>query len=342
MISFLNELEIQELKADHRSERESRYADRIKTVLMRNSGLSYSKISEYLLIDESTVRVYLSKYLEGGLENLCMDEYLGRSSKLSIEEEDLLSSELRKKIYPTTASIVCYVEKEFKIKYSISGMNKLLHRMNFSYKKPDVVPGKANADAQREFLAELEELKSNKNSLNPILYIDGVHPQHNSHPQHGWLPRGEKTELKTNTGRQRVTLSGALNADTLEIHVREDKKLNADNTIKFFQKIESSYPESSVIYLVLDNAGYFKGQKIKEFLIESKIKLLYLPPYAPNLNLIERVWKFFKKKVLANRYYQSYLEFRKACLKFFHKRVWNSYQDELQSLLSSNFQIIGD
>ena len=54
---------------------------------------------------------------------------------------------------------------------------------------------------------------------------------------------------------------------------------------------------------------------------DSKIELLYLPPYAPNLNLIERVWKFFKKKVLANAYYGSYLESKHACLNFLRKEV---------------------
>ncbi len=66
----------------------------------------------------------------------------------------------------------------------------------------------------------------------------GVPPQHNSHPDYGWLPRGERIKLKTNTGRQRVTLNGALDAETHDIIVREDKILNAENTIRFFKTIE--------------------------------------------------------------------------------------------------------
>lgn len=341
MIEFLSAEEVSELQSDHKVEEYCRYADRIKSVLMRNKGYSWSEISEILLLDETTVRSYVSRYLEDGLEGLCSDNYSGRASKLSFEEEDKLCSELRSKIYPTTSSIVSFVLKEFKVKYSVGGMNKLLHRLGFSYKKPDVVPGKANAEVQLEFVSMLEELKESKDRVDPILYVDGVHPQHNSHPDYGWLPVGEKTELKTNTGRQRVTLSGALDSETLDILIREDKRLNAENTIKFLKKIEASYPLSSTIYIVLDNAGYFKGQKIKEFLLSSKIQFLYLPPYAPNLNLIERVWKFFKKKALANRYYQTFPEFRAACLQFFHKRNWKYHKEELESLLSSNFQITG-
>ena len=186
----------------------------------------------------------------------------------------------------------------------------------------------------------LAELKASKRATDPILYADSTHPQHNSHPDYGWLPKGENIKLKTNTGRMRVTINGALDAETQDIVIQEDQVLNAEHTIKFFKKIESNYPKAEVIYVILDNAGYYKGKKINAYLEESKIELLYLPPYAPNLNLIERVWKFFKKKVLANAYYESFLEFRKACLKFFGKRTWLSFRSELETLLVPNFQIV--
>jgi len=84
----------------------------------------------------------------------------------------------------------------------------------------------------------------------------------------------------------------------------------------------------------------YKGKKIREYLKDSRIELLYLPPYAPNLNLIERVWKFFKKKVLANTYYETFPEFREACKTFFLRRTWSSHQAELDILLVDSYQII--
>jgi len=340
MKDTLSKKQIQELKSDHRAERDSRYADRIKAILMLNRGLSVAQISEYLLMDEGSVRNYRKRYLDGGLEALCNDQYYGGLSFLNDEELFAVEEELRSKVYPTTMAVGEYIEKEFGVSYSISGITKLLERLGFSYKKPQPVPGKADAVMQEDFLDRLSELKERKSKKNPILYLDSTHPQHNSHPDYGWLPRGENVELKTNTGRERVTLNGALDSETHDILIREDRNLNAENTIKFFQKIESAYPESEEIYLILDNAGYYKGKKIKQFLESSKIKLMYLPPYAPNLNLIERVWKFFKKKVLANRYYSSFHDFRKACLAFFKKRSWSSFQPELDSLLVDRFQII--
>ena len=73
---------------------------------------------------------------------------------------------------------------------------------------------------------------------------------------------------------------------------------------------------------------------------DSRIKLVFLPPYAPNLNLIVRLWKFFKKNILYNRYYASFDEFRAACEEFFSNP--RKYHQELRSLLTENFAIIGE
>ena len=146
--------------------------------------------------------------------------------------------------------------------------------------------------------------------------------------------------LKSNTGRQRVNISGVLDADTHEVFIREHQRLNAETTIDFFKFIERRNPQSKNIYLILDNAGYYKGEKIKEYLETSKIQILFLPPYAPNLNLIERLWKFFKKQVLYNRYYPTFREFRTACLKFFEGKNLQRFRGQLRSLLAENFQVV--
>ena len=94
MGNFLSKKQIRELKADHSAERESRYADRVKSVLMLNSGYTASEIGKCLLLSEKSVRTYRDKYLCGGLEELCSDSYQGRASSLSKEEEAQFSSGL--------------------------------------------------------------------------------------------------------------------------------------------------------------------------------------------------------------------------------------------------------
>jgi len=330
----------QKLKLAHRSETLIRYADRIKAILLLDSGWPVNKIAEALLLDSNTIRNYKRLYESGGIETLCSDNYQGRQCDLSEEEQESLKEELKRKIYLCTNEIITFIEKSFGVNYSISGVTYLLHRLGFSYKKPNLVPGKADEEKQKEFLKLYKRLKAQKKPEDTIYFADGVHPQHNSLPSYGWLPRGEETKLKSNTGRQRANISGALNAETHEVVVQEHVTLNAENTIEFFKLLERKNPNSKNIYVILDNAGYYKGEKIREYLKTSRIRLIFLPPYAPNLNLIERLWKFFKKLVLYNKYYSTFSEFKSACMEFFHKKNLRKYKKELDSLLTENFQIV--
>jgi len=340
MAKFLTKKERQSLRNAHRAEKNQRFADRIKVILALDSVWSVSEIAEMLLIDTETVRNYKKKYQSEGLKGLCSFSYKGRESLLTKAEESELVKELNSQIYLSTQEIICYLEESFEVSYSTSGVTALLHRLGYSYKKPSLVPGKADAESQRRFLEDLKSLKQQKSAKDKLYYGDGTHPQHNSMPSYGWLPRGKDTPLKSNTGRKRVNLSGVLDSETHEVIIREESRLNAEATIEFFKQIERHNPISENIYIILDNAGYYKGAKIREYLKSSRIKILFLPPYAPNLNLIERLWKFFKKKVLYNRYYEKYEEFRKACLQFFSKKNLKIYPQELESLLVDNFQIV--
>ncbi|WP_207787680.1 transposase, partial [Candidatus Thiosymbion oneisti] len=115
--------------------------------------------------------------------------------------------------------------------------------------------------------------------------------------------------------------------------------INADSTIALFQQLEAIHPLAACIYVICDNARYYRSKAVQDYLKTSRIKLVFLPPYAPNLNLIERLWKFFKKKVRYNRYYETFDEFKSACEAFFKNP--RQYQHELRSLLTANFELIG-
>ena len=120
--------------------------------------------------------------------------------------------------------------------------------------------------------------------------------------------------------------------------VRYDGTINAQSAIQLFQQIEAHHPTAVWIYIICDNARYYRSQLISDYLNDSKIKLVFLPPYAPNLNLIERYWKFFKKKILYGRYYETFSLFKSTCEAFF--TASNYYKAKLRTLLTDNFQII--
>ena len=101
------------------------------------------------------------------------------------------------------------------------------------------------------------------------------------------------------------------------------------------RKKEVGAPE---ITMFLDNAGYNRSHDVQKLAQEFNITLRYLPPYAPNLNLIERLWKFFKKRIMKNKYYPSFQSFYQAIDNFF--KNFSDYEKELRSLLTLKFQII--
>jgi transposase len=331
--------ELIRLRAEHRQTREKRHADRLKAVILLGSGWAAEQVAEALLIDPDTVRSYFKRYQKGGVRELLSMGYRGGAGWLSDEELIELDLHLREKLYLSAKEVARHVEEHYGVTYSERGMTALLHRLGYVYKKPKLVPGKADAEAQREFLETYEKLKQDKDSEDPIYFMDATHPRHNPVLGYGWIKRGVARELPSNTGRDRLNINGAIDLDRLQPVVRFDQTIDAASTIALFEQIEHANPAAKRIYVICDNARYYRSKAVRHFLQSSKIELVFLPPYAPNLNLIERYWKFFKKQVLYDRYYDTFGKFRRACERFFENS--NAYAAQLRSLLTENFQIIG-
>jgi transposase len=332
--------EIDALRAAHRGAREKRVADRIKAVVLLATGWSAEQVAEVLQVDPNTARNHFRRYQAGGVEALRNLAYRGSACELSDAELAILDAHLQKHLYPTAKAVAQWVEVTFKVTYTESGMTALLHRLGYVYKKPKLIPGKADAEAQRAFLAEYEKLKQTKGDADPVYFMDAVHPQHNPVIAAGWIKRGEEQHVRSNTGRKRLNINGAINLEQLEPVVRYDDTVDADSTIALLRQLEALHLAATWIYVICDNARYYHSKAVKAYLETARIKLVFLPPYAPNLNLIERLWKFFKKQVLYNRYFETFAEFKSACEAFFSNP--SQYQGQLRSLLRENFAIIGE
>lgn len=332
--------ELDALRAAHRGTREKRAADRIKAVVLLATGWSAEQVAEVLQVDSNTVRNHFRRYQDGGVEALVNVAYRGSTCELSEAELASLDVHLSKHVYLTAKAVAKWVEDTFEVTYTESGMTALLHRLGYVYKKPKLIPGKADAEAQKRFLVEYEKLKQTKGDEDPVYFMDAVHPQHNPVIAAGWIKRGEEQEVRSNTGRKRLNINGAINLDQLEPVVRYDDRIDADSTIALLQQLEELHLAATWIYVICDNARYYRSKVVKAYLETSRIKLVFLPPYAPNLNLIERLWKFFKKQVLYNRYFETFAEFKVACEEFFSNP--SQYQGQLRSLLTEKFAIIGE
>jgi len=341
-MSFLTEEEKSQLLRQHKSERDGRIRDRIKAVLLRDKGWTWMQISEALLLSEEVLRKHLKDYNNS---KKLKPENGGSKEKLSINQNKSLISHLQTHTYLYTKDIVAYVEATYKISYSISGMCYWLKRNNFSYKKPSLVPGKANLEVQKKWIETYFKLKNKLQEDETICFADGVHPTHNVQLSYGWIRKGERKEISSNTGRQRLNISGAVDLVEGKLHFQEDKMLNSDATIKFLEKIELAYPTKNKIHIFFDNAKYYKNKNVIKYLENSKIKAHFLPPYSPNLNPIERLWKWMKERVLYNTYYQEFDDFKHAIFGFLESisklDSKSALAKSFNSRIKDNFRAIG-
>lgn len=314
--------QVKNLKLLHKKQKERRAADKIKALVLLGTGWTLEAVSEALLLDTETLRSYVKKYREGKIDKALELNYKGSESRLSDEEKRELKIHLSEYTYLDIKSIIAHIKKKFKVDYKPSRMGEILKELGFVYKKPKLIPGKSNSIETMKYLQRYEKIR--RSGL-PLYFMDGVHPQHNSRPSHGWILKGENKALLSNTGRQRLNINGAVNIDTKDLIVSIDESVNAQSTIKLFKKILVRHKKDKKIYVVCDNAGYYRSTLVSEFIQETKkIELIFLPPYSPFLNLIERVWKFFNKMVLYNKYYPYFLDFKNACIDFLsrkHKRA---------------------
>lgn len=332
--------QIQELKSTHRALKDKRSADRIKAVYLLGTGRTQADVCEVLMLDEGTLRHYVKRYKEGGIKDLISNRYFGGSGKLTSDEEALLDSHLQDVLYLDAKSIAGYIWKTFGEKYSVRGVTELLKRLGYVYKKPKIVPGKANPEAQQEFLKQYNDLKSKLNPEDKILFMDGVHPQHNTVAAYGWIKKGYEKEVKSNSGRQRLNINGALDIENYKVTITTEDTLNAITILSLLKKLRKVYKNAGKLYIICDNAGYYKTENVQIEAKKLNIELVFLPPYSPNLNLIERLWKFFRKKVMYNQYYEKFADFKHATEEFFSSGM-KKYKSELKTLLVENFQITG-
>lgn len=338
-MALLTDEQVVELKIAHKQTREKRFADRVKAILMLDAGYTYDQIKEVLLLDEVTLRRYLKKYQDEGVTGLLEYRYTGGKSRLTTSQETELKEFFEGETPRTAKAVVEHIQKTYGRTYSVIGATKLLHRLGFVYKKPKVLPAKANRDEQEAFVVSYKETKENLGPHDRLYFADATHPTHNTTLAYGWILKGKANDkfIKTNSGRKRLNLNGAFNLTEKKAIILEEKTINAEATIHLLEEIKKKQKRGKV-YLILDNAKYHHARIVRRWqLHHPRFKLLFLPAYSPNLNLIERLWRFFHQQVTYNRYFETFEEFKNTTLAFF--RNLKQYKGELDTLLTDNFQL---
>jgi len=317
---------------------------RMNVLLLLDDGWPARRVAEALYLDETTVSDHRRRYARRGRAGIEQLDYVGQEPALDDEQLRALSEYVDTTLPQTSKELAAWVEDQFGVTYTANAMTKLLKRLGFVYKKPKCVPAKADAEEQQRFVEEvLDPLMEEAGEEAPLYFVDATHPAHTGRPAHGWIRKGAVRELKSNHGRTRLNINGALCWHNHAIIHRQEDKITADAMIALFEEIEARHPAVApgAVAVVIDNARYNLSRKVKDWFARDGCRLrpIYLPSYAPNLNMIERFWRLMKSKVLANRYYPTQAAFRQAFEDFFEER--DRWQAELKTLLSPKFHVIG-
>ena len=324
------------LEIRHRAERDKQICDRIKAVLLRDEGWSVKHIAQALRLHSDTISRYLNDYNQ---KKKVEPDYKGSIEKLSENQAEELISYLEKNIFDKASDICAYVKEKFSIDYTVAGMTDWLKRNDFSYKNPKGQPAKANLEKQQAFLKYYSQLKEKTPENQPILFIDSVHPTMATKISRGWIRKGIDKSLPTFATRTRINISGAIELSSMKTVIDDYKTINSESTIDFFEKIKMVYSKADKIHIILDQSGYHRSIEVAEYAKKNKIKLHFLPPYSPNLNPIERLWKVMNEEVRNNYFFKSAKEFREKITEFFQWTLPNIAKS-LTSRINDNFHLV--
>jgi transposase len=335
----LSPSELSYLTVLYKKEKNKTRANRINIILLLHKGYSGVEISNILNIDEDTITKWKSRYKNRiDEESWLSDSYQSYVGKLSYRDVSLLRQYMSTFLIGDKKRLASFIEQTFSVSYTPSGLNKLLHRIGMSYQTIHKLPGNCPIERQREWIQSFENKMEHIDFFSEvILFIDSVHPTHNSVYSKVWSEIGIPRWISSNTGRNRLNISGAYNPVNQDLVMIEDKTVNGQTIVNLLQKCLEKYPEKQIITIYLDNASYHKCEEVKKFIAEhKKIKLSFLPPYSPNLNLIERLWKFANEKVINLKYYPEFSQFKEKLLQFYNNI--HLFADELEKRITFNFQ----
>lgn len=311
---------------------------RTDAIYWTSQGFGRTEVAAISGVHRNSVKNYVKLYNAGGLEALKRFEYKGFDSVLSGHRVTL---EAYFGAHPprTAREAVAKVKQITGTGLSQGEMRRFMHEMGMKPLKTGHVPAKADPVAQQLFLEEeLSPLLARASAGGcHLFFMDAAHFV--LLPFVGILWCFERVFIKAAAGRNRINVLGALDAVTLKMEtVVNTTYVNAGTIAEMLEKLAKRFTQLP-IYVVLDNARYQHCDYVKELAEALGIHLVFLPTYSPNLNLIERVWRYIKKDVLGTHYYECAKKFHEAIETSLHEINHNHHRmADMKTLITPRFQ----
>lgn len=216
----------------------------------------------------------------------------------------------------TGKTVAQHIFKKFQQTITPRGANALLHRLNLKLLSPRSKPAKGDEVKKQAFKAELDQTIRGMDPQDHMVFFDAATVQYSATKTHMWAEKGHQPTIPIIGGRQKMHIIGAIEPAGDKGWFAECPTLGAKGFIGFLLGLMQRYPEGR-LYVVLDNARAHHAKKVAAFILaHSRVHLLFLPPYSPDLNPIEDFWRGLRRNVTHNTYFASFDEFRAAVIEY--------------------------
>ena len=303
-----------------------------KTVLK----LTNSDIGKLCSLSRQSVSTWIKVYIKLGIKALYLVNYGTNTSELLKYQTTLVDS-LEKVPVASLAEAKARIEKLTNIKRSLTSVATFLKSQGFRFRKLGHIPAKADIENQSKWLKDVlnPAIEAAKEGKIHLLFMDAAHFVLGPYICCLWTL--VRLFIKAPAGRQRLNIIGVVDGITKKIlYQYNDSFVNSQTLCEFLKYLKEKMPDKP-ISIVLDNARYQHCLLVMNLALELNITLLFLTPYSPNLNIIERLWKLVKKKVLYAKYYENFELFKNAIINCMDRND-QEFKNECHSLLTLKFQ----
>jgi transposase len=290
----------------------------------------------------------LQLYARQGLESVMTFGELGRPSVID-EHRERIKHELTAHPVGTVDAARLRIEELSGVSLKRTRTRDVLHSLGFRWRKTAAIPippNKTEAEhiatqasyLQHTLLPLLEEAQAGRRL---VYFVDAAHFVLASQVGHVWCQT--RLYVRAASGRQRFNILDAIDPIQLKFidvtsanTLADTKYVNSQSVCELLERIRAQHPTES-ISLVLDNARYQRNDKVRAKAAELNIDLEFLPSYSPNLNLIERVWRFVRAQALSTRHHTNFGDFQ-AAIERTLSQFGCALREQLAGLMTLKFQ----
>ncbi|WP_420458159.1 IS630 family transposase [Neolewinella sp.] len=316
---------------------------RMHYLILRAQGLGPGQCAKILSIHPNTATHWAKCYLAEGLAGLLHYAPYRPHSALHAHRHELAAAFTRE---PPRSIVQAaqVIEQRTAIRRGLTQTRRFVKQtLGMKCRRFRCLPGgklpiEELAAQQRAFLLNTLQplLEQSATEAIDLYFVDAAHPVQGFHAGRVWSPR--PLAVRTPSGRHRLNILAALDSHRQELYsITTPDYIQATTVVELLDLLRQERP-GRPIHLVLDNARYQRCALVQQAAQRLDIHLVYLPPYSPNLNLIERFWKFLKKQALAGYHFATKQDFEDAIYWFIEEVNNGEHQAQLRTLLALNFQ----